>query len=609
MDPENYRASKLEEDFDTWWPKEKEYIPPVAGEPVPRPEQMLEPDLRRSEVFSGLTFVFLKEDQYNSLHEPIAGGGGKALLFHVDFGKTTVKEYVEFVRNVAGLKRGAKASNGRLPVVTIRLSGFPEGMEEWATNFVTGVDQTLNQRSIQQNEFLDAIVTNDVSPLQKPPPETEMTASVPVADTSANNMATRASSRAPSQAPESTPAPDEKPAKVIPRKRRGITQSRFTGFDDYEPPTKARKIEQDMPMEDIPESMPTQRSQRTQRAFKASQGPYVQTSQVPSGSATTTQRSRRNHSPIEETIEEMDQDELFPAAAALKKRRAATRGVSASVEPDTPSEAHKPKGKGAEVLERLQKAKKKASKDIDVREQTRLRMKEEEEKRKADEDALAEQLEGVDISQVRNNIAIEEMEVIHRQNKPKQRSNATDDGRWNPEWNGRKNFKKFRRRGMERGPQAPKVLVSLEEAPQKKGFGLGDAFFLEEPSQPKISKRRKARTQEDSASEQEPGFTRPSGRRTQNKDQEVINVEDSEPNDEDVVVPATASSRGNRTQRVAETQVTASQSQNQTQRGAKRRAPISVTGGQPPPGKRSRVTRRNDSSDEEETGFRFRRRG
>jgi hypothetical protein len=583
-DPENYKASRLEEGFDDWWPKEKEFIPPFGAEPVARPEQMLEPDERRSEIFSGLIFIFLNEGQYNSLQEPIAGGGGKALLFHVQLGETTVDEYVQYVRSAAGQKSRAKGNDTRLPVVTIRLSNFPDGMEEWATNFVTGVDQTLNQRSIQQNEFLDAILTNDASSLQKPAPELEIASSMPPKiENSIPTQDTR--SRGASEkleVPEPTPAPKEEPVKTNPRKRparRGIMQSRFTGFDDYEPAPKARKIEQDTAMDDI-ETVPAQIPNR------ASQPQYRSATQG-------TQRHRQ--SPIEATIEETNMDDLFPAAAEVKRRRAATRDVSVPAESEAVA-APRPKTKGEMVLEKLQKAKKKVSKEINVQE--KLRLQQEEERRREDEENLREQLEGVDISEIRSRVQVEEMAIAPRQNRPIQRTDVTTE-RWKDEWNGRKNFKKFRRRGTEQGLQSQKVIVSFEEAPQKKGFGLGDAFYLEELESP--NKSRKKGRAEDSSSEPEPGFTR----NRRDGDREVINIEDSDLGEDDVVVPATASTQRSRTQRVAETPVTNTQSQ--TQRGTKR-PPVTVATGQPL-GKRSRPTRRADDSDDEETGFRFRRRG
>ncbi|KAF2192271.1 hypothetical protein K469DRAFT_553755 [Zopfia rhizophila CBS 207.26] len=589
-DQNNYIHSKLEEDFDTWWPKEKEYIPPAGAEPVPRPEQMLEPDSTRSEVFSGLTFVFLDENQYNSLHEPISGGGGKALFFHVRHGETTVDEYVEFVRNTAGEKRRGRTNNNRLPVITIRLSNYPAGMEEWATNFVNGVDRALNQRSILQNEFLDAIITNDASSLQKPPPEVEIVSSMPEpsrAESSIHDVTQTSQPGAPFQAPGPAPGPTEEPAKIVPRKRparRGLTTSRFTGFDDYEPPTKSRKLD-GTPMEDV------QASESVPDSFQESQP--------------ATQTGRKRPSPVEVSVEPSTQiDELFPAAAAIKRRRLEARGASTSVEPET-QPARKPKTKGAEVLEQLQKAKKRAAKEIDVREQARLRIQEEEDKRKADEESLRQALEGVDISEIRGLVQIEEMYVRPRGNRANQRQENRDE-RWNDEWNGRKNFKKFRRRGAERGPQAQKVIVTLEEAPQKKSFGLGEEFFLEETSKTRSKederrlKRRMGKSRRDDDSEPEPGFMRRKKRNS--AQQEVINVDDSNPDDEDVLPEGTPRSRSFQ-ERVEETQA----DETRTQRGTRKRTAMSVAAGRPS-SKRSRAGRRADDSDDEETGFRFRSR-
>ncbi|KAF2867991.1 DNA damage response protein RcaA [Massariosphaeria phaeospora] len=593
----NYVPSKLEEDLDTWWPKEKECIPPIGAEPIPRPEQMLEPDSNRSEVFSGLTFVFSNEPQYNSLQAPIAGGGGKALLFNIRVGETTVKEYVDFVSNAAGEKRRNEANNGRLPVVSIRLSGFPSEMEAWATDFVTGVDQALKQRSIQQNEFLDAILTKDASSLQKPPAEVievhSVTAQAETNPRSTQDLTPTFDSKPTSQAPEATSTPSPEPAKSNPRKRpmrRGQTTSRFTGFDDYEPPPKARKIEEDASMEDVQESIVTTN---------------LHNGSQPRSTAGT-QADPDSQRQIEESVETADQIEQFiPAAAAARRRRAVTRAASASVEPEARAATRKTKARGAEKAPQSQKPKMKDPKDINVREQTRLRVKEQEEKIKADEESLREALEGVDIAEIRDLVRIEEMKVKPHENRPDQRTGAHSE-RWNDEWNGRKNFKKFRRRGAERGPQAQKVLVTLEETPQKKGFGV-NSFFLEdtETTQSKEDERRPARRtarEPEDDSEPEPGFTR----RKRTTQSEVVNVEDSGSDDESVV--ASSSGRRNKgdTQRVAETQLSATQTQ--TQKSTRKRGPASVAAGQPAT-KKSRVARRDDDSDEEETGFRFRRRG
>ncbi|KAL6712462.1 hypothetical protein ACN47E_000339 [Coniothyrium glycines] len=581
---QNYTPSKLEEDFDAWWPKEKNYIPDVGAEPVPQPHEKLSPDPTRSEIFSGLTFIFLNEGQFSSLLEPINGGGGKALLFDVQPGQTTVQEYVDYVHNVAGKKRRVKSSNDMLPVITVRLPTYPDDMEAWATNFVPGVDQALNQRSILQNEFLDVIVTKDRASLQRPPTEAVSNSSVvPIVETLSMRNSTPMSQPPALQLAAQESPPVEEPVKIIPRKRahRPKITSRFTGFDDYEPPVKKNKLDSNQ-MEEVQPPV---------------QQPDGIGDQSQLGVAPATQTQAHFHDSVEK---EEQMDSLFPAAASIRRQRAATRAPSASVEPE-PVQPSKPKG--AEALERLQRAKAKADKDINVREHTRMRIKEEEDRRKADEESLREALQGIDIAEMKNLAPIEEMDVL----PPRQRTTSRNDSqapgeRWNPEWNGRRNFKKFRRRGAEHGIQAHRVIVALEEAPQKRGFGA-DAFFLE-AVEPSSRARDKEKTRvgdddDDDSSEPEPGFTR----RKRTAQNEVVNVQDS--GSDDGQGPQQRSQRSSgRTQRVVETQV---EDPTQTQRG-KKRGSSGTAAGQPAT-KRGKVSRRDEDSDDEETGFRFKRRG
>jgi hypothetical protein len=588
---ENYEPSKLEEDFDEWWPKEKDYVPPVGAEPVTRPQEMLEPDPSRAEVFSGLTFIFLVESQFNSLLEPVSGGGGKGLFFDVKPGETTVEEYVDYVHSVAGKKKRTKTSGDKLPIVTVRLAGYPDGMEEWAAGFVTGVDQALQQRSILQNEFLDAIVTKDRASLQRPPAEIV-------------NIPSRAPGPAPSQPSVRDPTPMThltapsparsaspeiaEPVKTTARKRihRPRTGGRFTGFDDFEPPTKRNKVD-DTPMQDVQESSQPSISQAVASQRRTGHDIQIQHSQG---------------SPVDDIVAKEEQmDTLFPAAAAIKRQRAATRAPSASVEPEAGGPVQPTIGKGKETIEKLQRAQAKAaSKEFNVREQARIRVKEEEERRKADEESLAEALDGVDISQIRNITEIEEMDVRPRADRAMARQSQVNSDRWNPEWNGRKNFKKFKRRGVERGVQAHRTIIRLEEAAPKKGFGVGDAFLLDDV-EPSLTFRsnRSRRLQDDDDSEPEVGgFV--SRKRSQTT--EVVNVEESEEEDGDEGPVGRTQRSSGRTQRVVETQI----DDTQTQARGKKRGAATVAG---PTSKRGKLSRRDDDSDEEETGFRFKRRG
>ncbi|KAL1796286.1 hypothetical protein ACET3X_004826 [Alternaria dauci] len=593
----NYLPSKLEQDFDAWWPAEKDYIPAAGAEPVARPQEMLLPDTSRSEVFSGLTFVFLNESQYSSLLDPVTGGGGKALLYNVRPGETTIEEYVDYVHSVAGKKRRGKPGD-KLPVITVRLPTYPDEMEEWATNFVIGVDQALGQRSVLQNEFLDVIITKDRTTIQRAPAEVNTPTPAPEIMTIRGSMrqpTPTSGSGTPSQAPGESAPPAEEPAKTIPRKRiHWPKTSRFTGFDDDEPlPKKKLKVENTR-VEDVQQS-------------ESPPGPSKAASQ-----ARITPSAQREASPqlhIQTTVEKEEQmDTLFPTAAKMRKQRAATRAPSASVEPEEGGSVKKPAKRGAETLARLNKAERKAEKDINIREHTRQRIKEEEERRKADEESLREALEGIDITELKNLAKIEEMDVLPRQNRATARNQSqVNSERWNEEWNGRKNFKKFRRRGAEQGVQSQKVLVTLEEAPSKKTHGITEAFFLDDPepsARSHNSRRGRTATAPDSDSEPEVGgFTRRKRTTQSQPQQEVINVEDSGPDDEEVPEQRTQRSSG-RTQRVVETQLEGTQT---TQRGKKRSSGATASSGQPA-SKKGRFGRRDDDSDDEETGFRFKRR-
>ncbi|KAH6620498.1 DNA damage response protein RcaA [Boeremia exigua] len=599
-----YVPSPLEESYDDQWPKEEEYTPPTATEPVPRPQEMLRPDVSRSEVFSNLTFVFLDEKQHSSLQDPIAGGGGKALLYDLKHGETSVQQYVDYVRSVAGKKKGSRANNDKLPVITVRLPIAADSSEEWAANFLNGVDRALNQRSIFQNEFLDIVITKDRATLQQSPDNVpEVAPGAPQAATRQSFQYTSAVNALP-EASE-TSLPTNEPLKSNPRKRihRPKTTSRFTGFDDYEPPPKVRKIE-DTQMEDVKQSLPQSARMATQASGTATT-PTTQTQ-----TQNRTQGRFAPPSPPHETVEKEEQmDSLFPAAAEIKRRRAATRAPSASVEPETSTPVTQPRKRGVEALENLQRVRQKADKDINVREHTRLRMQEEEKRRQADEESLREQLEGIDIEAMKNLAVIEEIEVLPRAQRngdnlrtpAEARAQARSD-RWNPAWNGRKNFKKFRRRGAEKGLVSHKVIVPLEAAPPQQGFS-DSAFFLDviEPRPIGLARRQRRDAVNESESEPETGFrgrkSRAQSQRQTQSTREVIDVEDSGPDDEEVIEVRTQKSSG-RTQRVVETQA--------SEPAGRKRAGSAASG--PPAAKRSRVVSRDDDSDDEETGFRLKRR-
>lgn len=162
-------ASPLEQDFELNWPDPKQHLPAKGNEPNERPAEFFAPNPLRSNVFEGYTFVFCDQTQFESLQSPINNGGGKAVQFVLEPGKTSAEELVRYVKSVAGEKGMGEFEDGSegKGVVVVKFRGKRE-FQDWAAELCVQVALALDQRLIEQNEFLDAILTNDASMLRRP---------------------------------------------------------------------------------------------------------------------------------------------------------------------------------------------------------------------------------------------------------------------------------------------------------------------------------------------------------------------------------------------------------------------------------------------------------
>jgi nijmegen breakage syndrome protein 1 len=250
-------------------------------------------------------------------------------------------------------------------------------------------------------------------------------------------------------------APPEPPRRGRPR--RGA-RAKFTGFED----------DFSVPLSSVPQSMAVHEPAVESQSLFVSQNTEInmdrETSQPPE---TQTRNSRKR--PASPIIEEEDiMETMAPAATALKRRRLA-RG-----EPTPPPPA-------PVVKEKLAKPAKRAKKEIDILEVARQQREEAEGKAKAEREKMQQQLESMDIDEPPE-IQIVEMEVKRSVPPPRTAARADESERWDNKWNGRKNFKKFRRRGGAAGPVQEKILVPLEEV-KKKDFGIGDDYWDDGDSQ------------------------------------------------------------------------------------------------------------------------------
>ena len=170
--------------------------------------------------------------------------------------------------------------------------------------------------------------------------------------------------------------------------------------------------------------------------------------------------------PVQDSDPEDDEEEdlvdkLLPAATALKRRKleAEANGIEVDSFEELRPDSKPPKPR----------------KEVKIKDLVRERRQAEEETARMDKEVLKETLEGMTVEEMKKLAVVEEMEVPER-GRPAELGTNFGGSRWQDNWNGRKNFKKFRRRGdnaqsVRRGPS---VIVPLE-AVKTKDFGVSEA--------------------------------------------------------------------------------------------------------------------------------------
>lgn len=504
-------SSALEQDFEASWPNAIDHLPPRGEAPVDRPPEAYLPDERRYEVFDGYTFVFYERKQYDNLLSAITAGKGKALLKEVTPGVTDIDDFIRFVKGVAGEKGLGSFEDGSegKGVVVVRYTPKDENYE-WYAQFLTSFAQRLDHRPIDQREFLEAILACDASMLRRPleeasQPESAAPRGQPPADVLGDRMEVDQPSAEPQVSREPTTEPES--AKPLPRGRgRRAGRSRFKGFDFDDP----EPVEETPPAEAPEAREVTAASQDSLFVSQYCEPSLPVEEEVTNTRATRQSQRKRALSPLPEHDNSALMDEIAPRAAAAKRRRIESGQTpvppapkpepepqpdeNEDVVPEPPSE--KPK-KGQTTKGRGKKAKE----GEDILELARQRREEAEAKAAAERREL-EQLpdDGIDYAAIRALHIVEECEVRFPDlGNTRTREQDIADGRWDPRWNGRKNFKRFRKQGDAAGRPAARIIIGLEEVKPKE-YGIGDDYWLEDES----GGRRKKDSQRDSQSQQQP---------------------------------------------------------------------------------------------------------
>ncbi|UKZ75337.1 hypothetical protein TrVFT333_003018 [Trichoderma virens FT-333] len=425
---------------------------------------------------------------------------------------------------------------------------------------------------IEQNEFLEAILINDASQLRRPL-ETESSIrpedSRP-AESLQPEHTTQQSPRS-QMTPVVTDSSQQVDSQPIPRRSRvrQPVKRRFAGFDD----------DDEMGIDDNPPPPAREPARPQLQAQEDEGGLFVSQEQdapfVPDDNHADF-RSQRKRPPS--PIPENDLMEgMAPAVAKFKRQR----------------------------LERENTVAKKNREEAEAR-------------ARAEAEDLANLPEGIDLAEIRRLNIVEEIE-LRPKDRASDRTREQDiaDGRWDPKWNGMKNFKKFRKRGEVVGRQPARVIVALTEVKPKE-FGVGDNYWLED-----VSSDRKKTTSQPSAigaseAKDSPLLDPPPARRGASARVIASDSSDVEEAAEPTPEPssstrATASRRegtGVQSQSSARSQLSSAKSRATSQ--GKRPATEPAAAKDPPPAKRSRVAPKilevadSDDSNDSDDDLKFR---
>ncbi|KAG9237450.1 hypothetical protein BJ875DRAFT_358732, partial [Amylocarpus encephaloides] len=471
--PNEQGEAPLVQDFGLF-PEALEYLPPRGDEPTQRDNSAYAPDSLRQNMFDGYTFIFYNKRQFENLLAPITAGKGKALFREVEANRTSVQDFLHYVKGVAGEKGLGEfedGSEGRgVVVVKWNPTKGSDSECEWFAQFNIDVALSLDHRLIEQREFLDAILGNDASVLRRPL-EPDLSDNLPSSMSDSTHKQTAQISQQ-----ESTPAPTQQtPTEPTRRGRsRRTAVPRFKGFDDddFETPTNLNSIPE-------AESMVVDPSRvvESQSLFVSQQEPdthmdHMREASEPPRTQTRTGR-KRQATPIDE---DEAMDTLAPNAARLKRQRleaAAARRERGEETPAPPTPQPPPKEKSPSP-----KRRKKTIKEINLEEALQARREEAGDASKIEREAQGNPVD-VDVDEVRKRIEIIRLPVGRPDLVIRPVAQADESERWDNRWNGRRNFKKFRRRGADPERLYDRVIVSLEVV-KKKDFGIGDEYWGED---------------------------------------------------------------------------------------------------------------------------------
>lgn len=276
----------------------------------------------------------------------------------------------------------------------------------------------------------------------------------------------------------------QEPLQHVPAEREAPTRRRLR--TRAAPVSRFKTFDDGFDMNAIPRYIPPEDSAESRMSTPLDMG-IEQSSKdddaVPEMNGGSGHPSKRKRSPSEDAVV----DGFLPAAAAMKRHKLDIDRERKN-KPDDDTEQSAKGGQEAAHKSRTRK-------EIDIRAAARKRREAEEETAKRDQEVLEANLGDVRVEDLRNLAVVEEMTISVRTDRPAGDVGPTSD-RWNEAWNGRKNFKKFRRKGegaaVSRRPRQ-NVIVPLIEV-RRKNYGIGEAYWSSSADHEDESRHQSSRT-------------------------------------------------------------------------------------------------------------------
>lgn len=482
-------VSELELDFDGKWPDTLQYLPPKGREPTEQPDEAYRPNPARRKMFDKHTFFFFTQSQYDTLLPVVTTGHGKALMFETTENVTSVDEGYKFVQNATG-------SAGKAVIVQSNTDG-DESI--WLTDYIEELSLRCSQASANQSDILDAILVVNTAKLRKPitgssqpktqpashkraavsrnssAKETKYTNRVATTDQSQRDQSqsssailsseTTAAQRPPNQEtqPQVAQSLDEQDDNPRPKKRTRTEHVKRTlqKFDDeFDPDAiQAYDEEDEVSVDDVRNTFEDHdRSQFSASIRSRPEGedyPHVKTEQTQPLTSQSTSIRHTQHF-------DDDMDELLPGVAAMReemeKEEAAARPLRSALAKPQAKDKTKPKKVRINVRETI-RAQREAEDEAERQQRKRY-----------------EELQAEDVGKTGPaNLALIKPVSMPVRQKPQ---NEYRGEQWKPEWDGRKNFKKFKRARdkfvtttTDRPDHETNVIPSVTVIMQSRGLG------------------------------------------------------------------------------------------------------------------------------------------